>query len=169
MRINKEFLILLSIVVLNLQPADGQETYDVQIWADSSVITLGSYSGLGVKICPTPATDEGRETIYDPETGDVVDPGSLVLMEWYLTAPDGTQTRHQSINPITCDQSWWFGSLPPDRAGTWTAYGVAKWVWKGSIQEVRSNTVEVEVREPIFSGKIEKMVDMDRMLQLFGG
>ncbi len=160
-------LILLCILILALPHANAED-YNFEIWANPSEITLGSYTVFSLKICPTPSIDAGREVITDPKTGIITDPGSQILVNVYETRPNGSQIMHQNVQPFSCESSWWLDALTPDSAGIWSVQAEAKWFWQGSMHEVQSNVITVVVKEPIFQGKLEKLVDVERVVKLLG-
>lgn len=158
--------VILSYMVILALPHANAENYNFEIWASPSEITLGSYSTFSLKICPTPSTDQGREVITDHKTGIITDPGSQILVNWYETRPNGSQVMHQYLQPYSCESSWWFGALSPDSVGTYSIRAEAIWFEQGSIQKIQSNIITVVVQEPIFKGKLEKLVDMERIVKL---
>jgi hypothetical protein len=166
MRIRKKALTLLSIGALSLQQANGQESYDVEIWADPSELILGSSTMLALKICPSPSTDQGREVKSNAQI--ITDPGSEILVNYLVTGPNGSMTMHQSIQPSICESNLALVGLQPDMVGTWSIHAEAKWVSQGSIHEVRSEAISVIVKEPLFTGKLEKILDIERVPELLG-
>lgn len=148
-----------NIVVKENAP---DQKYDFQIWPFQSAVTRGSNVSIMAQLCPIPDTDQGLESIVDKKTGLIVSPVPEVLVNYYFTAPNGTQIiRQDHVGNAECYNSQASVNLFSNTTGTWSVYAVAKWIENNSTHSVQSNSTSFVIKEPLTSSfEAKKIFDL---------
>lgn len=158
-------LAVIGAVVLGVSivPNQGwaQTGSTVEIWAEDSEISQAWDTVIKAKICPRPIPDVvGKDAVEDPETGQIVDPGSEVVVSLFLAGPNDSDTVlfEQTVDSrdwCTVPAGWGF---TPEEPGLYTFYATAEWSRDG-IVEIRSDEVTVLVKPAIFSSGTEVLAE----------
>ncbi|MDE1841651.1 MAG: hypothetical protein KGI09_07195 [Thaumarchaeota archaeon] len=129
---------------------EQNQSYDFQIWPYQSAVTRGSNVFIMAQLCPIPNSDPGLQPVSDEKTGLIKVPGTGVLVNYYFTAPNGTQIiRQDGMGDAECYNSQARGRISSNDIGTWSVYAVAEWIENNSTHTIKSKTIDFQIQEPV--------------------
>ncbi|MDE1765814.1 MAG: hypothetical protein KGI27_06005 [Thaumarchaeota archaeon] len=129
---------------------EQNQSYDFQIWPYQSAVTRGSNVFIMSQLCPIPDSDPGLQPVSDEKTGLIKVPGTGVLVNYYFTAPNGTQIiRQDGMGDAECYNSQARGEISSNDVGTWSVYAIAEWIENNSTHTIKSKTIDFQIQEPV--------------------
>ena len=128
--------------------------YDFKIWTKQSQIPFGTFVYVSGNICPQLPSGIANEDFIDPETNTLVYQNT-VLANFILTKPDASVKIVPDLAElINCKETEVGNQLPVfDMSGNWTAYAVARWMDKGTIYQIQSQSINISVKQTLWQSE----------------